>query len=339
VTQVRCPRCHRDAPELTAFCAGCGAPLLLRDEEPAGPVDAPLDLDRRSRGAGGERVVAPVELPGPAATLPPPGVGPRADELADVEKSHWDLGPIAAAAAAVKEKGEPALAAPARNVARNVVVRGKAISTSTATATATPTPTATATSTTTATTTATTIAAASTIATRTTTRLPSPLDIPDPEIDALEVHVARAETWRRVLAWVVDALPFLAAGGALAFYLLREVAAARGGPPRSFEEVLDLVSAERVIALSVVGAVALALATYATLAHALGGATLGKRLVRICVVGPDGGPPSPARSAIRSLLALISASALGLGFLLALFTRTGRAFHDLVARTWVVKAP
>jgi uncharacterized RDD family membrane protein YckC len=34
-----------------------------------------------------------------------------------------------------------------------------------------------------------------------------------------------------------------------------------------------------------------------------------------------------------------SAACLGLGFLLALFTRTGRALHDLVARTWVVKAP
>ncbi len=93
------------------------------------------------------------------------------------------------------------------------------------------------------------------------------------------------------------------------------------------------------IALSVAAAVALALVTYATLAHALGGATLGKRLVRIRVVGPDGGPPSPARSALRSSLALFSVALLGLGFLLALFTRTGRALHDVVARTWVVKAP
>jgi uncharacterized RDD family membrane protein YckC len=126
---------------------------------------------------------------------------------------------------------------------------------------------------------------------------------------------------------------------ALGFFLLREAAAARGGPPASVEEVIDLVLAERVISLSIAAAVAIALATYTTLAHALGGATLGKRLVGISVVGPDGGPPSPARSAIRTILALVSAGLLGLGFVLALFTRTGRALHDLLARTWVVKAP
>ena len=316
MTAVRCPRCHRDAPELTAFCAGCGAPLLLRDEEPAEPVDAPVDLDRRSRGAGGgERQAPTVDLPGPAATFPPRAV-PHADELAHVERSSWDLGPIAAAARLKKEPA-PGVPPPApRNLARNATMPRTG---STPTATPAPTPTSTATATSTA--------------TRTTD------DLPDAEVDALEVHVARAETWRRVLAWVVDGVPFLAAGGALAFLLLREVAAVRGGPPRALEDVLDLVSAERVIALSVAGAVVLALATYATLAHALGGATLGKRLLRIRVVGPDGRPPSPARSAIRSLLAVISAALLGLGFLLALFTRTGRALHDVLARTWVVKAP
>jgi len=334
VTAVRCPRCHRDAPELTAFCAGCGAPLLLRDEEPAEPVDAPVDLDRRSRGAGGGGRQAPtVDLPGPAATFPPRAV-PHADELAHVERSSWDLGPIAAAARLKKEPA-PGVPPPApRNLARNATMPRTG---STPTATPAPTPTSTATATSTSTSTPTSTATATATATSTATRTTD--DLPDAEVDALEVHVARAETWRRVLAWVVDGVPFLAAGGALAFLLLREVAAVRGGPPRALEDVLDLVSAERVIALSVAGAVVLALATYATLAHALGGATLGKRLLRIRVVGPDGRPPSPARSAVRSLLAVISVGLLGLGFLLALFTRTGRALHDVLARTWVVKAP
>jgi uncharacterized RDD family membrane protein YckC len=78
---------------------------------------------------------------------------------------------------------------------------------------------------------------------------------------------------------------------------------------------------------------------YTTLAHALGGATLGKALLRLRVIGPDGGPPSPARSAVRSVLALVSAGLLGLGLLVALFTRSGRGLHDFLARTWVVKAP
>jgi uncharacterized RDD family membrane protein YckC len=290
MSALRCPRCRREAPLLTAFCAGCGAPLLLGDDGPEAPLDAPVDLDRRIRGraagvAETVRGIVPEPLP-PGPSLPPRAVpeAVRADELAEVERSHWDLGPLAAAPA-LQPRPEPE-----------------------------PEP------------------------------MPAPEeavdDLPDADVDELEVHVARAEPWRRAVAWLVDGVPFLAAGGWLGFLLLREAAAGRGaGSPSGIEELVELVARERVIAASVAAAVALVLATYATLAHALGGATLGKRLVGIRVVGPDGRPPSPARSAVRSLLAVASAALLGLGFLLALFTRTGRALHDLAARTWVVKAP
>jgi uncharacterized RDD family membrane protein YckC len=39
---------------------------------------------------------------------------------------------------------------------------------------------------------------------------------------------------------------------------------------------------------------------------------------------------------MRGLLALGSAAAFGLGLLLALFTRSGRGAHDVLAGTWVV---
>jgi uncharacterized RDD family membrane protein YckC len=162
--------------------------------------------------------------------------------------------------------------------------------------------------------------------------------LPEPEVDALEVHVERAATWRRAVAWGVDGLPFAWAGAALAWRLVREASGGRA-PPAGLDALLDLVAHERVLVLSAAAAVALALATYVTLAHALGGATLGKRLLGLRVIGPDGAPPTPARSAVRSALAVASAGLLGLGFLLALFTRSGRALHDLIARTWVVKAP
>ncbi len=271
---MRCPRCERESPRPTPFCTGCGAPLLLRDEGAPPPLDAPLELERRGRGGADPdpgatfHGVLPPPLPGPP---PAEGEAQHADELAALERSHWDLG----RAAAARET--------ARDTARDA--------------------------------------------------------LPDPEVDMREVHVVRAEDWRRVVAWLVDAVPFAAAGIALARRFVREAGAALSVPPEGLDGLLDLLARERVIAVSVACAVALALAVYATLAHALGGATLGKRLVGIRVVGPDGAPPSPARSAIRSGLALVSAALLGLGFLLAFFTRTGRALHDLVARTWVVKAP
>jgi uncharacterized RDD family membrane protein YckC len=152
----------------------------------------------------------------------------------------------------------------------------------------------------------------------------------------IEVHVRRAEPWRRAAAWAIDALPFAAAGVALARAFVREATGAAGGAAGL--DLLDFVARERVIVLSVAAAVALALAVYGTLAHALAGATLGKRLLRLRVVGPDGARPSLARSAARSAVALVSAAALGLGFLLALFIPSARALHDLLARTWVVDA-
>ncbi len=163
--------------------------------------------------------------------------------------------------------------------------------------------------------------------------------LPDPVVDALEVHVERPAAWRRAAAWSIDALPFVLGGGALGRSLIREAGAALPAPPDGIDGILDLLARERLIALSVVAAAVLALAVYATLAHTLAGATLGKRLLGLRIIGPDGAPPSPARSAARSCLAIVSAGLLGLGFLLALFTRSGRALHDLLARTWVVKAP
>jgi uncharacterized RDD family membrane protein YckC len=153
----------------------------------------------------------------------------------------------------------------------------------------------------------------------------------------IEIHVHRAEPWRRAAAWAVDAVPFLAAGVALALAFVREARVAVPGAAAPLD-LLDFVARERAIVLSVAGVVTLALGVYGTLCHALAGATLGKRLVGLRIVGPDGERPTLARSAARSALAVLSAAALGLGFLLALFTPTGRALHDLLARTWVVDA-
>lgn len=161
--------------------------------------------------------------------------------------------------------------------------------------------------------------------------------LPEPDVDVLEIHVERGESWRRVAAWAVDALPFVAAGAALGRTLLRAASPAAAG--EGVAALLDLVAREQVIVLSLSAAVTIALYVYTTLAHALAGATLGKRLLRLRVVGPDGARPSPARAALRSAFAVVSAALLGLGFLLALFTRSGRGLHDVCARTWVVKAP
>ncbi len=164
--------------------------------------------------------------------------------------------------------------------------------------------------------------------------------LPDADVDALEIRLRRPETWRRAAAWAIDGLPFLAGGVALARVLVREASTGLlAAPPTGLDGLLDLVARERVIVISIAAAVALALSVYATLAHGLAGATLGKWLLRLRLVGPDGRRPTLSRSAARSALAALSVALLGLGFVLALFTRSGRALHDLAARTWVVEAP
>jgi len=87
------------------------------------------------------------------------------------------------------------------------------------------------------------------------------------------------------------------------------------------------------------GFVALLGFAYAALGHALMGATLGKRLLGLQVIGPDGALPGLARSAARSSLAVLGAAVLGLGVLMALFTRSRRGLHDFVTDTVVIRTP
>jgi uncharacterized RDD family membrane protein YckC len=147
---------------------------------------------------------------------------------------------------------------------------------------------------------------------------------PPVEEGALEIHLERAPTARRVAAAAVDA------GVALAFAAL-PLALAAGALPRGADLAALL---PQVAALAAVIAFA-----HAALGHVLLGATLGKRLLGLRVAGPDGASPSLARSAARAALALAGAVPLGIGPAVALFTPSGRALHDLAARTVVVRAP
>lgn len=331
-------RAARALPAGPSFCPRCGAPLRLAEEPTPRALDEPVALDRRA-----PREPTPGGA-GRAAHPPPPPVPPstRRSELADVERSHWELGralgagtsPPAGAARPQAASGPetwsgkgrggavpvppsvPAARGPAPPAPReppprpDPAIRGPDPSAAPPPAAGSEAP------------------AAAAIED----------SIPDAEIGSLEVRVHRAEGWRRAAAWAVDGLPFMVAGGATIRWLLRE-AAAFPASPLGLDGLLDLLARERAITLSVAAAATLALLVYATLAHGLGGATLGKRLLGIRVVGPDGGRPSLGRSSVRSVLALASAGLLGLGFLLALFTRSGRSLHDFLARTWVIRDP
>jgi len=159
----------------------------------------------------------------------------------------------------------------------------------------------------------------------------------DVAIDRLEVHLRRAADWKRAVAWVLDGLPFAAL---FAFALRLALDRLPHAAPLDLGAALDLAGAEAAGITGPIFAGTLVLfAVYHLLSHGMSGATLGKRLLGLRVVGSDGARPGLGQATIRALLAVISLLLLGLGVLLALFTRSGRSLHDLLARTWVVEAP
>ncbi|HYG67029.1 MAG TPA: RDD family protein, partial [Anaeromyxobacteraceae bacterium] len=146
----------------------------------------------------------------------------------------------------------------------------------------------------------------------------------DPELDvavADEVVLRRAPSIRRALSWAIDLLPFVALGA----WLVREATGPRERAAlRTLDGALDLFARELGVILPFLGFVALAGAVYLALAYALMGASVGKWLTGLRVAGPDGRRPSPRRAVARALLAVLSVALLGLGVLLAMFTRSGR---------------
>jgi uncharacterized RDD family membrane protein YckC len=156
----------------------------------------------------------------------------------------------------------------------------------------------------------------------------------DPVPEAGGGEAAPAAPARRILAWAVDGLLVGGAGLALPTILL-----SAAGALGAFATLGEALAANLGVVLPSAAFVAVAAFVYATAAHALAGATLGKWLAGIRVIGPDGAPPGLARSAARSGWALASLLLAGLGFLPALVTPSRRALHDLLAGTRVVDAP
>ena len=83
-------------------------------------------------------------------------------------------------------------------------------------------------------------------------------------------------------------------------------------------------------------AVPLIIGVYYVGLWALTGATVGKWLLGLRIVGPDGTPPTVGRSLIRFIGYGLSAIVFFLGYIWVLFDDERRAWHDELAGTWVV---
>jgi uncharacterized RDD family membrane protein YckC len=64
-------------------------------------------------------------------------------------------------------------------------------------------------------------------------------------------------------------------------------------------------------------------------------ATFGKRIMGIYVGNPDGSRLSSVRALVRAIASMLTATTIGLGFLLVIFTKEKTALHDLICNTRV----
>jgi len=80
----------------------------------------------------------------------------------------------------------------------------------------------------------------------------------------------------------------------------------------------------------------LLVAAYFVLFHGMDGRTIGKWLLGLRVVGRDHRPITYGQAVIRCFGYLLSAF-FGIGFIWILLNRRKRSWHDLLARTWVVR--
>ena len=69
-----------------------------------------------------------------------------------------------------------------------------------------------------------------------------------------------------------------------------------------------------------------------------GGLTLGMRAWRVRIIDNNGNRPGWAQCAIRFLFSLLSATALGAGFIWSLFEKEKRCWHDIVSGTRLVRS-
>lgn len=96
-------------------------------------------------------------------------------------------------------------------------------------------------------------------------------------------------------------------------------------------------SAVPLMSLLTLAWVALA-ALYFVVFHGMGGKTVGKWLFGLRVVGVDQRPISYRRALLRWIgTVALGCASLGLAFLWVLWQREKRGWHDLLARTWVIR--
>ena len=133
-----------------------------------------------------------------------------------------------------------------------------------------------------------------------------------------------ASLWFRLFALVYDALPLLA----LWFFATVLALVIRGGALDVHQWTDKLIVQAFVVVLT---------GAYFVISWTRGGQTIGMKAWRLRITRPDGSAIDSKQAVIRYLVSVLSVCVLGIGFLWALFDSQRRTWHDIVAKTLMVR--
>ena len=133
-----------------------------------------------------------------------------------------------------------------------------------------------------------------------------------------------AALWRRLAALFYDLLVLIAIWMVAAALILL-----------AFRGEVDVADQPLLYHLVLQGVLLGLSAAYFVISWSRGGQTIGMRAWRVRIVDNQGRSPKPTRSLLRFALALISLIA-GFGFIWCLFDTDRRAWHDVMAKTWMI---
>ena len=156
----------------------------------------------------------------------------------------------------------------------------------------------------------------------------------EPEEVVKTVPVRAAGFWRRLIGLAVDSVPLLLIAVMLYYPIIWLMPLPEFPPAREvgIDFLVDLALREPILLLPPGLALVLGFLIYRT---ALQDRTVGRRLLKLSVIGLDGKAISRPREFVRSLLLLLFGVLFGLGLLWTGFDRERRGLHDRLARTVV----
>ncbi len=162
---------------------------------------------------------------------------------------------------------------------------------------------------------------------------PPQVEHPAPAVPQAAPETRYGGLWRRLAAFSVDAVVifFLTALMAMMAYVGYKVGLAAHNRAVSMGNAGPLV-----VLLTLAGA--FLTTAYFVVFHGMDGQTVGKRVFHLRVVGAERQPIGYRRALLRWIAAVgLGAASIGLGVLWIVWSREKRAWHDYLARTWVVR--